>query len=137
MLEPVEMLVRPGEWLALEADVVVRGWPLTVAGILRNAEDARSRFSFAGRPFVAVSAEGTVGGATLEELLAGPRLRTRRRYAAVVAGSLLSAGFQLLPTFNAPHHSIVLPAYSEAEARRLSEVLGEVMSNPYFVGRPG
>jgi hypothetical protein len=54
---------------------------------------------------IAVSAEATVGGRTLDHLLAGPRLRTRRRYARVVALRLLDAGFGLLPSFVAPHYS--------------------------------
>lgn len=81
---------------------------------------------------MSVSAEATVGGRTLEELLAGPRLRTRRRYASAIAEELLDAGFALLPSFGAPHYDIVLPAYSDWEARRLLHVLGEARENPYY-----
>jgi hypothetical protein len=92
----------------------------------------RGRFSWGGQPLVAVSAEATVGGRTLEDVLAGPRLRTRRRYAAAIAQALLDAGFTLLPTFGSPHYDIVLPAYSDWEARRLLHVLGEAHDNPYY-----
>jgi hypothetical protein len=117
------------------ADLVVRGWPLTVEGLLQNADDARSRFSWRGEPLVAVSAEATVGGRTLDELLAGSRLRTRRRYASAVAQRLLDERFVLLPSFGAPHYDIVLKAYAEGEARRLLDVLGEAHQNPYYVRR--
>ena len=79
-----------------------------------------------------MSGEATVGGRTLEELLAGPRLRTRRRFASALAQRLLDADFILLPTFGVPHYSIVLRAYSDDEARRLLEVLGEARENPYY-----
>lgn len=132
MLERIEPYLRSGEELDPLADIVVRGWPLTVEGILQNADDARNRFSWSDEPFVAVSSEATAGGRTLEELLAGPRLRTRRRYASAVARSLLEAGFVLLPSFGVPHYSIVLRAYSDEEVRRLLDVLGEVHQNPYY-----
>ncbi|MGQ0623727.1 MAG: hypothetical protein ACT4PP_03590 [Sporichthyaceae bacterium] len=134
MLEPLEAQLRSEE-LDSESDLVVRGWPLTIEGLLRNADDARARFSWRGSPLAAVSAEATVGERTLGDVLAGPRLRTRSRYASATARALLDAGFALLPSFLAPHYSIVLPAYSESVARRLIEVLGEVHPNPYYVGR--
>ena len=74
VLEPIEPYLRSGEELNPLADVVVRGWPLTVEGILQYADDARNRFSWGDEPFVAVSSEATVGGRTLDELLAGPTL---------------------------------------------------------------
>ncbi len=134
VLESIEPFLRAEEILDPASDVVVRGWPLTVAGVLRNADDARARFSFHGAELVAVSAEATVGDRTLDELLAGPRLRTRRRYAAVIAGQLLEEGFGLLPSFVAPHYSIVLPAYAEQHAERLLHLLGEAHVNPYYAG---
>lgn len=135
VFEPIEPYLRVGEDLVPHADLVVRGWPLTVQGILQNADDARSRFSWGGAPLVAVSAEATVGGRTLEEVLAGPRLRTRRRYASALAERLLEAQFVLLPSFGAPHYSVVLRAYSDEEARRLLDVLGEAHPNPHYLRR--
>jgi hypothetical protein len=89
------------------ADLVVRGWPLTVEGLQRNADATQGRFSRDGVPFAAISAEVTIEGWTLEVILAGPRLRTRSRYTAVTAGRLLDAGFELVPTFAGPHYSVV------------------------------
>ncbi|MGH8999137.1 MAG: hypothetical protein ACRDY7_07070 [Acidimicrobiia bacterium] len=132
MLEAIEPYLRSGEKLQPHADLAVRGWPLTVQGVLQNADDARNRFSWRGEPLVAVSGEATVGGRTLEELLTGPRLRTRRRYARALAQSLLEAEFLLLPSFVVPHYSIVLRAYSDDEAQRLLDVLGEARQNPYY-----
>lgn len=134
-LEPIEEHLRSDDQLDPTSHVVVRGWPLTVDGMLRNADATRSRFSWSGAPLVAVSAEITIGSWTVDSILAGPRLRTRSRYAETTAASVVEAGFGLLPSFAAPHYSVVLPAYDEVDIRRLLEVLGPVKSNPHFVGR--
>jgi hypothetical protein len=134
-LTPIEGHVRAGEALDPEAALVIRGWPLTVDGLLRNADATRRRYSRAGRPFVAVSAEVTVAGWDLDAILSGPRLRTRRSYAAVPVGRIVETGFGLLATFGAPHCSVVLPSYTEAAAQRLIDVLGEVKVNPHHVRR--
>jgi hypothetical protein len=49
--------------------------------------------------------------------------------------AVLEAGFELLPSFAAPHYSVVLPAYDGSSAQLLLEVLGEPRRNPYHVGR--
>ena len=134
-LEPIEDLLRDDERLDPGADLVVRGWPLTVDGLLRNADATRSRFILDGRPFSAISAEVTVDGWTLDSILGGPRLRTRSRYAAVSVGELVAAGFGLLPTFVAPHYSVVLDPYTSERAVQLLQLLGEVRVNPHHVRR--
>lgn len=133
-LEPIEAVLRD-EHLHGDALLVVRGWPLTLEGFLRNADATRHRFSRGGEPFVAISAEVTVAEWTLESILAGPRLRTRSRYAAVASRVLVETGFELLPTFAAPHCSIALPAYTSRRAQQLLEVLGDVRPNPHHTGR--
>src|SRR5688572_21617789 len=80
-LEPIEPHLRDAPAPDLDADLVVRGWPLTIEGLFSNADASRSRFTFAGVPLAAISAEVTAPGWTLDEILAGPRLRTRSRYA--------------------------------------------------------
>jgi hypothetical protein len=134
-LTPIEGHVRAGEVLDPEAALVIRGWPLTVDGLLRNADATRRRYSRAGRRFVAVSADVTMAGWDLDAILSGPRLRTRRSYAAVPIARVVEAGFRLLPTFGAPHYSVVLPSYTEVAAQRLLEVMGEVKVNPHHVRR--
>ncbi len=128
----IERHVRTGENLDATAQLVVRGWPLTIDGLLRNADATRRRYSLAGRPFVAISAEVTIGRWDVDAILSGARLRTRRSYAAVVVGSIADAGFGLLATFEAPHYSVILPSYTPEDAQRLIEVLGEVKVNPHY-----
>jgi len=134
-LEPIEARLRTGELLDPDAQLVIRGWPLTVDGLLRHADATQRRYSLAGEPLVAISAEVTVAGWDVDSILAGPRLRTRRSYAAALVGRVLDAGFDMLPTFHAPHYSVVLRSYTEGEAERLVAAFGAVRANPYHVRR--
>lgn len=132
-LERVQTHLRGGEVLDPNAALVIRGWPLTVEGLLRNADATRRRYSLDGEPLVAISAEVTMPGWDVESILSGTRLRTRRSYASTLAYEVVEEGFRLLPSFLAPHYSIVLGNYTEGEAQRLISVLGEVRPNPYHV----
>ncbi len=134
-LIPIESLLRPGGALDGDAHLVMRGWPVDIPGILRNADSTRSRYSLAGEPFVAISAEVTIPGWDVESILKGSRLRSRRSYAIAPVRDVIEAGFDLLPTFNAPHYSVVLPSYTEGVAALLVEAFGEVKPNPHFEGR--
>jgi hypothetical protein len=134
VLEAIDTHLRQGEHLDAGADLVVRGWPLTVEGLLRNADATRSRYSWRGSPFVAISAEVATAGWSVDVILAGSRLRTRRRYAAAAVADVLAGGFELLPTFVAPHYSVLLPSYDGRSAQRLLDVLGEMKPNPFYVG---
>lgn len=134
-LIPIEGLLRSGEALDPDAHLVMRGWPVDVAGILRNADLTRSRYSLAGQPFVAISAEVTIPGWDVDLILRGSRLRSRRSYAIAPVRDVAEAGFDLIPTFNAPHYSVVLPSYTETVAALLVEAFGEVKPNAHFERR--
>lgn len=134
-LIPIEERLRPGEVLLHDAHLVMRGWPVDVAGILRNADLTRSRYSLAGEPLVAISAEVTIAGWDIDSILKGLRLRSRRSYAVAPVHDLVEVGFDLIPTFNAPHYSVVLPSYTETSAALLVEAFGEVKPNPHFERR--
>jgi hypothetical protein len=134
-LEPIEAHLRSADELDRSAQLVIRGWPLTIEGLLPNADATRRRYTRSGVPFVAISAEVTVAGWTVDAILAGPRLRTRRSYAAARVDRILDAGFELLPTFGTPHYSVVLPSYTAENAERLIDALGEVLLNPHYVRR--
>ncbi len=134
-LEPIEDYLRPDEVLDPTSALVIRGWPLTVEGLLRNADATRRRYSLSGDPLVAISAEVTLEGWGVDAILSGPRLRTRRSFASAAVVDVVEAGFGLLPTFSAPHYSVVLANYTEDQAQRLISVLGEAVANPYHVRR--
>lgn len=132
-LEPIEDHVRAGEVLDLDRQYVIRGWPLTAVGLLANAEATASRYSYRADPLLAVSVEMTMPGWDAELILSGRRMRTRRSYAMASAGSVLDGGFELLPTFDAPHYSVVMGPYTEDEAQRLLQAFGDVLANPYCI----
>ncbi len=134
-IEPIEIHLRTGEVLDPDSSLVIRGWPLTIDGLLRNADATRRRYSFSGRPLVAVSAEVTLEGWDVDTILSGPRLRTRRSYAVGAATEVVEAGFDLLLAFSAPHYSVVMANYTEDQAQRLISVLGAVVPNPHHVRR--
>lgn len=55
-LEPIEQHLRAGEELEPNFHVVVRGWPLTVDGMLRNADALASSLLDAGFELLATFA---------------------------------------------------------------------------------
>lgn len=130
--QAIEDHLRTGERLDRQASMVIRGAPLDSDGLLRNADATSRRYTRAGEPLVAISAEITIAGWSLASILAGPRLRTRRSYASVRAGVVLDAGFELLATFSAPHYSVVLPSYDVETTQLLSSLFGEAQGNIYF-----
>lgn len=135
-LIPIELHLRVGEVLDSDASLVLRGSPLTIEGVLANAERTAQRLSFSGEPFVAISVDVTIAGWDVEAILAR-RIGTRRSYAQARAGDLLAEGFALAPTFDEPHYSLILPSYTWDVAARLIEVFGDVMPNPHFNPRRG
>lgn len=132
MLTALEDHVRvddhPSGW-----GLVVRGRPVTLDGVLRAAGRTLGEFSWRGRPVAAVSAEVTGPDRGIEDVLGGPRLGTRRTYAAAPVEDLVAGGFVVLATFAAPHVSIVLPQYDVAHVRSLITILGPERANPRYL----
>lgn len=135
MLTPIEAHLRadedPSNWV-----LVIRGRPLTMGGLLTAAARTLDEFSWNGEPLAAVSAEVTGRDRSADDVLAGPRLRTRRTYAAAPVTDVVAGGFPVLATFTAPHVSIVLPEYDEAHVRSLVATLGPEQANPHYMRTP-
>ncbi|MCP4083712.1 MAG: hypothetical protein GY745_01440 [Actinomycetia bacterium] len=70
-LVPIESHLRNAEVRDPTAALVFRGWPLTVEGLLRNADATRRRYSLAGESLVAISAEVTMPGWDVESIVLG------------------------------------------------------------------
>jgi hypothetical protein len=132
VLTPIEDHLRadedPSAWV-----LVIRGRPLTVGGLLTASARTLAEFSWNGLPFAAVSAEVTGPDRTTDDVLAGPRLRTRRTYAAALVADVIAGGFPVLATFAAPHVSIAVPEYDEAHVRALVEIFGPEQANPHYL----
>lgn len=131
MLTPLEQHIRseadPTKWM-----LVVRGRPLSIDDLLTSASRTLAEFSWRGAPVAAVSAEVTGSDLDLDQILAGPRLRTRRTFVAAPVVDVIAGGHRLLATFTSPHVSIILPKYDAACARALLDLLGPERPNPYF-----
>jgi hypothetical protein len=130
---PIEPLVR-SEALPDAAVVVVRGGPIAAQKVAEHAQRQQALFTFRGLPMVAISVDLTVGGWTLDRILA-ERMHTRRRYATVTAGALRAAGYELVPTGREPHYSLILPGSSHADAAALVALFGPTLQNPYRARR--
>ena len=77
-----------------------------------------------------ISVSLTVSGWDLGALLAGP-LSSRSTYALSTAGAVGAAGFDLLPTYEAPHYDLLLETGEYSEAERLLRLFSAPESNPY------
>jgi hypothetical protein len=86
---PIEAHLRDVDLTAWT--LVIRGRPLTAEGLLVAAGRTRSEFSWQNTPLAAISAEVTGTNRTADELLAGPRLRTRRTYASTDVVTLMES----------------------------------------------
>ncbi len=133
MAEPIDRSLRAEEVDARE--LIVRGNPLSVGALLDHARRTAAVFTWRGSALYAVSAAVTGPGRSLDDLLASTNLRTRSTYASARVAAVTAAGFVVLPTFAAPHVSIVWPKYDEHTAETLLAVLGPVCENPFREGR--
>ena len=116
------------------AALVIRGWPLTVDGLLRNGCHAAPVLE-GWLPLRRGLGRGDHGRV-------GPRRDPFRVRASGPAGATppwrwtrRRGGFGLLATFGAPHYSVVLPLVHWRGCSAPVEVLGEVKVNPHHVRR--
>ena len=70
-----------------------------------------------------VSVDGLVAGWTVE-LVLRERLWSRSQFATATVGGVRAAGFEVLPTHDAPHFDVVFVEATLAEAGRLLDVFG-------------
>lgn len=126
------------EALPADAVVVLRGGSDTIAKLANHARRTNRLYSLDGAPLWGVSvfaALDDVGPASLDKLLR-ERLVSYRLVHTPTVGAITGAGFELLPTFNRPHYTLLLPSDSELALGRLLGALGPAESNPYHVVRP-
>jgi hypothetical protein len=127
--EPIETYLRV-EVIDDEMIVVVRGGPVTTEKFVEHAHRQARDFTFRGAPMYSISVNLTVHGWDLEALLAGP-LASRSTYATATVGAVRTAGFELLPTFAAPHYDLLLPGGQYPDAERARGVFSDPEPNPF------
>ena len=58
-------------------------------------------------------------------------LRRFETVTVMMAGTIRSAGLELVPTFRSPHYTVLLPEL-QADAERLARCDNELQRNPHF-----
>lgn len=77
-----------------------------------------------------ISVEGAVGVSVLEACRASERLAAYRQVRLSTFGRLREAGFALLPTFDHPHFTLILPDLAELTLVRLDRSFDDPIPNP-------
>jgi len=113
-----------------DAVVVVRGGPIAAEKLIEHAQRQARGYTYRGEPMFSISVSLTVTGWDLASLLAGP-LSSRSTYALSTVGTVRAAGFDLLPTYEAPHYDLLLETGEYSEAERLLSLFSAPESNPY------
>jgi hypothetical protein len=130
---PIEPLIR-AESAPDDAVVVMRGAPIAAEKIVEHAVRQQALFTYLGQPMMAISVYLAVSGWTVDSILR-ERMRTRSRYATALVGSLRRAGYDLVPTGQLPHFSLVLPGITPGDAAALLAHFGPTLENPYRARR--
>ncbi len=118
---------------APSATVLVRGGPDTISLIRSHARRTHRLYCLDGEPLWGISVFGALdqeGPASRDGLLAG-RLVSYEQVHSPSVGTLLAAGFALLPSFRRPHFTIRIDDDSDEVSEHLIAVLGPAEENPY------
>lgn len=131
--EPIEQHIRAGENPPTGTHLLLRGSPLTAAKFAEHASRTARAYTYQGQPCFGVSVELSRSANETARLLQGRRLSTRRRVARIRVEDALAVGFVLLPTFAAPHCTVVLTSVPTATVEALVTLATlDVIENPYY-----
>lgn len=125
------------ESLGSDDVIVIRGGPDTAEKVLGHARRLHAVYVLDGLPVFGVSvvaALDDLGPASLDRLLAD-RMASYRSVYLPRAGSLIDAGFELLPTFGRPHFTALFESNTPQVIERFLNALGPEHANPYHGGR--
>ncbi len=118
------------------AHLLLRGSPLTADAFVRSSERAARAYTFGGSPCLGISVELSSGSVETDQLLRGRRLSTRHHVARIRVADAVAAGFVMLPTFSAPHYTVLVGRTPGATVGALVELaLRDVLANPYYEPR--
>lgn len=131
--EPIEKHLRAGEGAPAGTHLLLRGSPLTTEKFAEHAARTARAYTYGGELCFGISVEQSSGPADTARLLQGRRLSTRHRVARIRVGDASNAGFVLLPTFSAPHYTIVIARAPTATVEVLAALAArDVVENPYY-----
>lgn len=115
--EPIEAHLRLSEAQPAAAHLLLRGSPLTAEKFDEHAARTARAYTYLGEPCFGISVDLSTGDDDTIRLLRGRRLSTRRRVARILVNDARNHGFVLLPTFSAPHYTVVLGRAPTATVR--------------------
>lgn len=105
-----------------EAEIVVRGSPITAEKLLAHALRQAREYSYRGQNRASISADVVLPSWPLDRILSG-QLVTYSRCATCTISAILAVGFELLATGAPPHVDVVLPAPDTLWAEALANLL--------------
>ena len=110
----------------------MRGGPDTIEKLHRHAERMRRAFVLDGHEVFGVSAYAVVDdvGPASFDAIVGHKLGTHHSIHLARACELRAQGFDLLPTFERPHFTILVVTLDDLG--RLADTLGEARPNPRY-----
>jgi hypothetical protein len=117
-----------------DAAVVIRGGPDTLSLLRSHARRINRLFVLDGTEVFGISvfvASSDIGLASERQILRG-KLGTYESIYRTTVGELTVTGFGLLPTFQAPHYTVLLPGLDTVD--ELAAALGPLLTNPYAGG---
>lgn len=112
-----------------DATVIIRAGVMETGSITRALSRSFDRYAVFG-----LSVEGALGTSILETCQHSPRLAPYRRIRLTTVERIRSSGFTLLPTFELPHFTLVVPDTSEQTLARLNQTFDPAIANPGFDG---
>jgi hypothetical protein len=113
------------------ASVVLRGGPDTVSLLRSHAKRLNRLYSLDGAPVFGVSvfvAYGDIGPMS-ERAILSMKLHSYPAIYRTTVGDLLDAGLHVLPTFAAPHYTLLIPNLDDVT--ELAAAFGNLIQNPY------
>lgn len=118
------------------AYLLLRGSPLTAGKFAEHAARTARAYTYLGEPCFGISVDLSTGDDDTVRLLRGRRLSTRRRVARIRVDDAQDSGFVLLPSFGAPHYTVVLGRTPTATVETLTMLAArDVIENPYYQPR--
>lgn len=116
--------------------IVIRGGPDTAEKVRGHARRLHTVYVLDGLPVFGVSvvaALDDLGPASLDRLLAD-RMSSFRLVHLPRVGTVVEAGFGLLPTFGRPHFTALFESDEPPIIERFLSALGPAQPNPYYRG---
>lgn len=114
-----------------DASVVLRGGPDTVSLLRSHARRLNRLYTLDGAAVFGVSVFVAYGdiGPTSERTILSKKLHSYPAIYRTTVGALLDAGLQVLPTFVAPHYTLLIPNLDAVS--ELAAAFGNLVRNPY------